>query len=106
MQGTKSLLLAAALATIGVVGLNATTAEARTVVSIYATSEPPPLREEHIPPPRHGYVWAPGYWSWSKRHYAWQRGHWERERHGYHYSPARWEREGDRWRYYGGRWDH
>jgi hypothetical protein len=104
MQGSKRLLLAAALAVAGASVLNSAPAEARTVV--YATMEPPALRVEHVPPPRHGYVWAPGYWSWGHRHYNWQRGHWERERHGYHYAPARWERDGNRWRYQGGRWDH
>lgn len=106
MQGSKNLMLAAALALVGACALNAAPAEARTVVSIYATTEPPPLRREVVPAPRHGYVWVPGYWNWSHRKYVWTKGYYVRERRGYHYTPARWERDGDRWRYERGRWDH
>jgi len=105
MQASKPVLLAALLAVAGAGALQAVPAEARTVV-VYSTAEPPALREEIVPAPRHGYVWVPGYWSWHHRDYVWQRGHWVRERHGYHYVPSHWEREGDRWRYYDGRWDH
>lgn len=105
MQATHRLLLAAALGVAAASALNATPAEARGYVTIYATTEPPPLRAERVPPPRHGYVWAPGYWAWSGHRYSWRHGYWVRERHGYHYAPARWERDGHRWRYYGGRWE-
>lgn len=106
MQVSKSLLLAGALAVAGGFALQSTPAEARATVSIYATTAPPPLREEVVPGPRRGYVWTPGYWNWSHRHYTWQRGHFVRERHGYNWTPARWEQDGNRWRYHGGRWDH
>jgi len=106
MRGSKSLVLAAALAAVGVCALHANPAEARVNVSVYATSEPPPLRTEVVPAPRRGYVWVPGSWNWSHRRYNWSKGHWLRERHGYHYAPARWERDGDRWRHVDGRWDH
>jgi len=106
MQGSKSLLLAVAMAAVGAAALNSAPAQARTVVGIYATTEPPALRVETVPAPRHGYTWAPGYWGWSHRHYVWHKGVYVRERRGYHYAPARWERDGDRWRYYGGRWEH
>ena len=32
---------------------------------------PPPPRVEHAPPPRDGYVWAPGHWAWSGKSYNW-----------------------------------
>lgn len=107
MQGSKKLLLAAALGMVGTTALwQATPAEARTHVTIYATTAPPPLRHEIVPAPRRGYVWVPGAWEWSHRHYAWHKGHWVRARHGYHYVPPRWEHEGKRWRHYDGHWDH
>lgn len=104
VQGKKVWLLAGALAVAGAISLSPDTAQARVAVQIYATTPPPPLRHERIPPPRHGYVWTPGYWSWNRHRYVWVSGRWMRDRHGYHYAPPRWERAGDRWRYYGGRW--
>jgi hypothetical protein len=107
MHDSKRLLLAAALAVVGASAFNCTPAEARVVVSIYAPTAPPPLRAERMPPPRVGYVWVPGSWSWGhNRRYVWQRGHSIRERRGYHYAPSRWEQDGQRWRYDRGRWDH
>src|SRR3954470_21539956 len=103
MQAAKKLLLGTAIALAGVGALN-TNAQARTV--IYANVEPPALRDEAPPPPRHGYVWVPGNWYWHHHKYAWRHGHWARERHGYRYVPSRWEREGDRWRYHDERWEH
>lgn len=104
MQGPKIWLLASALAMVGAFTLNSAPVEARPVVTIYATTAPPPLRAERMPPPRHGYVWAPGYWNWAHNRYAWQPGHWVRARHGYHYAPPRWAPEGKRWRRYDGGW--
>lgn len=105
MQGPRIWLLASALAAVGAFALSPQTAEARVSVNIYATAPPPPMRAERVPPPRRGYVWSPGYWSWHHNRYVWVGGRWMRGRQGYHYAPPRWEREGDRWRYYGGRWD-
>ena len=49
-----------------------------------STVAPPPTRTETIPKHKAGYVWAPGYWSWSERghnpivhnarHRHWHRG--------------------------------
>lgn len=104
MQSSKIWLLTSALAMAGAFTVNSAPAEARPAVTIYATTAPPPLRVERMPPARRGYVWAPGYWAWGHHRYAWQPGHWVRARHGYHYRPARWERYNNRWRYYGGNW--
>jgi hypothetical protein len=36
---------------------------------IYVNIAPPAPRYEVVPAPRHGYVWAPGYWDWrGNRH--------------------------------------
>ncbi|HEY0179841.1 MAG TPA: YXWGXW repeat-containing protein [Dokdonella sp.] len=104
MQRSKTWLLAAALAALGAGAFGAHDAQARTVVGVYATTEPPPPRHEVVPAPRRGYVWVPGYWTWSHRHYVWVGGHWVRERRGYHYEAARWDRDGGRWHYVPGRW--
>ena len=77
---------------------------ARGHVDVYVGPEPPPPREVEVPPPRHGYVWAPGYWRWEQRHHVWAKGHWERERHGMYWAPGHWvEREG-RWAFVAPRW--
>lgn len=104
MQGPKIWLLASALAAVGVFTLNSAPVEARPAVTIYATVAPPPPRAERVPPPRRGYVWAPGYWKWSHHRYVWAPGTWMRARPGYHYAAPRWERDGRRWRYHGGDW--
>jgi YXWGXW repeat-containing protein len=72
---------------------------------IIIDSAPPPPREEVVPAPRHGYVWAPGFWEWRHGHHVWVRGHWEREHRGMYWHPSRWsEREG-RWVFERGHWD-
>lgn len=67
---------------------------------------PPPPRYERIPPPRVGYVWAPGYWRWDGRlhRHVWANGYWVRGRPGYHYRPAYWDRGHDGWRFRNGYW--
>lgn len=68
---------------------------------------PPAPRFERVPPPRHGYVWARGYWAWSPRlhRHVWVRGRWMRVRPGYRYMPPRW-REGPHghWHFSAGYW--
>jgi len=98
MHAAKKLMLASAIALAG-------TSLAQAATVIYADMAPPEMRVEHVPAPRHGYVWAPGYWGWHHHKYVCVSGHWVHERHGYTYSPARWERDGERWRYYNGGWD-
>jgi hypothetical protein len=67
---------------------------------------PPPPRFERLPPPRRGYVWAPGYWRWEQRahRHVWVGGHWLRARHGYYYHRARWVHQGRHWRFRDGYW--
>lgn len=68
---------------------------------------PPPVRVVRAPPPRRGYIWAPGYWRWEARahRHVWVDGYWVRARPGHHYRPARWVRDGRDWRFQRGHWD-
>jgi hypothetical protein len=75
--------------------------EAKTIIVEVA---PPPARVEVVPGPRHGYVWAPGYWRWNGRKHVWVSGSWARERHCYHYNPYRWEERNGKWHFEEGGW--
>ena len=97
---TKTLLSAAVLA--AVIGSTAAPAQAAPYVSV----APPPLREEVVPPPRHGWVWTPGYWNWNGHRYVWVAGTWVRERPGWHYAEPRWVEHDDHWVMERGRWAH
>ena len=83
-----------------------TSASAQVGFSITISNTPPPVRDERLPPPRAGYIWAPGFWDWGGRHHVWVAGHWERARHGYFYDAPRWEQRGDRWQLSRGGWQH
>jgi hypothetical protein len=65
---------------------------------------PPPPRYEPLPPPRGGFVWAPGHWAWDGRGYAWRAGGWQPERAGYAYAPGRWIEDRGGWRWTEGDW--
>jgi len=66
---------------------------------------PPPDRVEHVPPPRHGYVWAPGYWRWDHGHHVWVKGHYVHERQGHQWVNHHWVQRGDRWHFEEGHWE-
>ena len=74
-------------------------------VEVHVGVAPPEARYEAVPPPRHGYVWAPGYWAWNGHKHVWKSGHWVKERHGHHYVAENWEHRGDRWYFHNGHWD-
>src|SRR5215467_13031408 len=59
-------------------------------VNINIDIAPPPARVEVVPPPRPGYVWAPGYWAWEGRQHVWREGRWIVVRPGYYWVPERW----------------
>ena len=67
---------------------------------------PPPPRLERLPPPRPGFIWAPGYWRWDPhvRRDVWVGGYWVRARHGYRYRPAYWVRGRHNWHFHPGYW--
>jgi WXXGXW repeat (2 copies) len=66
---------------------------------------PPEPRIVAVPAPRHGYVWAPGYWAYRGHHHVWVDGHWVRERPGWHWVPDHWVHHEGRYRYEPGRWE-
>lgn len=97
----KTAMLCVALG-IGA-GLAPSIGSARTYIDIDVA--PPALREEVVPAPRHGYVWAPGYWGWRHHRHYWVAGHWVHERRGHHWVGARWADHHGRWRFEAGHWD-
>lgn len=100
----KVLGLALPLAAAAVCAVNALPAHAGLIdIEIEPPHRPPP--HERVPPPRHGFVWAPGYWRWEGHRHVWEPGHWERERHGHHWVPARWVQVGRHYRFEEGHWD-
>jgi hypothetical protein len=96
----KKLLIAALLA--GSFGSVAMPAGAQIIVD----HAPPPPRDERVPAPRHGYVWAPGHWEWRHGHHVWVGGTWLRERRGYVYHAPNWVQRDGHWMMERGRWDH
>jgi hypothetical protein len=98
---TTAWLLAACLgsAAMGASGL------ASAGVGIDIEIAPPAPRVEVVPPPRVGYVWAPGYWEWRDHAHVWVPGRWVGERRGYHWVPDHWEQHGPRWHHERGHWE-
>ena len=82
-------------------------AAARTQISVGINVAPPAPRYEVVPPPRVGYVWAPGYWAWDSghHHHIWRKGHYIHERHGERWVADRWSEHEGRYRYEPGRWE-
>ncbi|HTS21361.1 MAG TPA: hypothetical protein VMN79_06060 [Casimicrobiaceae bacterium] len=74
-------------------------------VDLDVTVAPPPDRVEQVPPPRAGYVWAPGYWRWDHGHHVWTKGRYIHDRPGHHWNHDQWVRNGDHWRFEAGHWD-
>lgn len=81
-------------------------AQARTLIEVGIGVAPPPPHYVRVPPPRPGYVWAPGYWRWDAplHRHVWMDGYWEPVRVGYRYRPARWVHRGPDWRFVPGHW--
>jgi len=77
-----------------------------TAAAAVTTDVPPPTpRTERAPPPRDGYVWAPGYWDWNGHWYTWISGTIIPQRRGLHWVPALWEPIGANWRLVRGHWE-
>jgi hypothetical protein len=79
-------------------------AVAGTDVSIHFRSAPPPMRYEHVPAPRRGYVWINGYWDVKRHRHVWNKGHWKRARAGYYYAQPTWVQSNRRWELQRGEW--
>lgn len=74
-------------------------------VDIQLDIAPPVARVEAVPPPRAGYVWAPGYWAWEGGHHVWVAGRWIHARAHQHWVPDAWVQAGPHWRYAPGHWE-
>jgi hypothetical protein len=100
----------AVLAVAGALSILASPLAANAQVSVniqvpgLVMAAPPPPRYEPLPPPRGGFVWAPGHWAWDGRGYAWRAGGWQPERAGYAYAPGRWIEDRGGWRWTEGDW--
>ncbi len=73
-------------------------------VGISVDIGPPAPRVEVVPPPRVGFVWAPGFWAYRGHRHVWVTGHWMHERRGYHWAPAHWDQNGPHWHFVPGHW--
>ena len=71
---------------------------------LYIGSAPPAPVYEVVPGPRHGYVWAPGYWEWRGHRHAWVPGRYIAARPGYVYAPPSWHQRQGRWYMEPARW--
>jgi hypothetical protein len=98
-----ALLAAFGVASAGAMSY-APTAAAGVDVSVGIGVAPPAPRYEVVPPPRAGYVWAPGYWRWDGGRHVWMGGTWVRARPGYVYHQPHWEHARDGWRMHNGYW--
>jgi hypothetical protein len=81
-------------------------AAAQTYVTTRVVVAPPPPRFERMPPPRAGYVWAPGYWRWDgyRHRHVWVGGYWVHVRPGYAWHPGGWDQGPGGWRFHNGYW--
>jgi hypothetical protein len=102
----KKLAVTLAVGAASLLSLGAMTVPtAAQAQAIVIQTAPPPPRFERVPPPRRGYVWAPGHWEWRGGRHVWAGGYWERARPGYAYRPPAWRDNGGRWEYNRGGWD-
>ncbi len=100
----KRILYAAAAVVVSCAAWMPLQAGAAVNVNIIVPVAPPAVIVEPAPPPRVGYIWAPGYWSWNGGKHVWTGGHWEQAREGYRYERPDWRRDGDKWRFQEGGW--
>ncbi len=94
-------LIAATLVTLAAAAALPTQAGVRLDVDI----APPAPREEVVPEPRPGYVWAPGYWNYDGRQHVWVGGHWIHERRGQHWVADRWDQRDGHYHHERGHWE-
>src|ERR1700750_270735 len=57
------------------------------------------------PPPRPGFVWAPGYYRWDGHQHVWVDGRFMRERRGSHWVPEHWDERHGRYHFEPGHWE-
>jgi hypothetical protein len=93
MSRIATCLVVAALAA----GAFPAPAAAQVSGSIVIQNGPPAPRYEVVPRPRHGYVWAPGYWRWNGYRHVWVPGYWVHNHRGRIYTPGHWEQGPNGW---------
>ena len=96
----RNLILASAVAAAAV----ASPAMARDSVAFSINVGPPPPRVEYVPPPRTGYVWAPGYWNWNGHKHVWVNGRYMRGHPHQRWNPDRWEARNGHYELHRGHW--
>lgn len=103
----KKIVLSLAMGAASIVALGAFTVPtvAQAQPAIIIQTAPPPPRFERVPPPRRGFVWAPGHWEWRGHRHAWVPGVWVRARPGYAYRQPEWRQNDGRWEMRRGGWD-
>jgi len=95
----------ALFATAALIAVAATTPVVAQSVNISIGTPPPAPIVETVPPPRAGFVWAPGFWRWEGERHVWMSGHWIEERVGHRWIPDHWiEGPNGGWRYVPGHW--
>lgn len=100
----KKTLLGVIVAAGALAGLTPGAANAQ-YSAVVSVAPPAPL-QERTPPPRAGYVWAPGHYQWRDHQYLWVPGHWLQARSGYEYREPRWVQRGNgEWYLVGGNWE-
>lgn len=104
MKNLAKAAMAAGAAMVLSLGALSVPGVAQAGVAISIDVAPPPPRVEVLPPPRVGYVWAPGHWEWVGGHHAWIGGVWMPARPGYVYHGPEWRQRHGHWVYYEGRW--
>jgi len=80
-------------------------APASSAVGIEVQIAPPAPRVVAVPPPRAGFVWAPGYYRWDGHQHVWVDGRWIRERRGFHWVPEHWDEFRGRYHFIPGHWE-
>lgn len=99
---TRKLATVAALGMLAAAGTClAPPARAEHVSVGFAVGVPPPLpRYVRVPPPRRGFLWAPGYWRWEPHAHGhvWVGGYWVRARPGHRHGPGHRLHHGHHWR--------
>ena len=63
------------------------------------------MTERRAPMPGPGYVWIPGYQSWTGNGFAWEAGRWEAPPKPHaKWVPYRWQKRGHTWVLQEGHW--
>jgi len=93
------------LSTVATALLIGSAAPAFAAVGIEIQIAPPPARVIEAPPPRPGFVWAPGYYRWDGHRHVWVDGRFIRARRGSHWVPEHWDERRGRYHFVPGHWE-